>query len=1363
MRHLRPAALALSILLATPAALAGGQCPPPEPHVSQGNCALIDIVYANGMDTSIDQAIAERNELLNRVAAIPLTVQFRGALAYDSDDVTLLGQLLIAWEQKPGGDWSSFWNALGDFNNAPQWFKDKAYDIGSVPDIGNLALDPSLQCQVGIYESELQQGNALLVVAHSQGNLYSNAAYDLLHSESDGFTPLGVNAFSIVSLANPDSRVAGGGPWTTLPEDRIITTIALLAANFPSLHLSVPLPAGAPNVDQSTEDQKYHHAFLDSYLWGDHAGPEILNNISAGVSALTSPLGMPFCPRCQLTETCDNGKDDNCDSNHLVDCADPQCFSDRKCGCGPEGSHCCGSSPPCDGTLCCDISTKTCVNQGSTPVCGGGTGGTGGSTSYPVPSLSTSSSPSLAVGSILNITCDLDSTHAGDHAAIFVQRNGTVIASASVISDGGGQGSYGFPVDATWLESHSTSSTVDVSCRNDAMPQPWTSSNTLSFCIAPTTCAFAGFDCGTPGIGCGGTLQCGNCKQLAATCKDQKTLTTFGSPECSLSNTCTSAPIDKPCPNGCSKNKCCMTTCPAGATQCAPGGIQTCADPDGDGCFDWSTAQACQDGGSCEGGTCPSGTGGTTGAGGSPGTGGSALGGASGSCTSNCGAQGFVCQAGDESHQYLCNQVMPGCFQLGPAMACNQTETICLPGTSGCQNCGAVGQPCCSSATQCSTGSCAGGTCVAAPSCPATKNCSGRVCGPDPVCGLSCGTCNANQACSSSTGQCLTLACTPGALYCMGNERRQCSGDGLSSSLIETCPFTCAPGGCQPQCTGDANCLTTQFCQSGACVTDVCTQGLLYCANGNTEVWQCNTNGSAGTYVETCSSGCAAGSCSPQCTDDTGCAPSQYCAAGGTCMTDVCPQGKLFCSTATEQSQCNANGSMAADIQSCQYGCDAASASCKACPADCTGKCGGASDGCTGTCTSCTSGQICQGTTCVGDPCTPDPCNGHGTCAGGSCTCAGQYGGLNCQSCAPGYATDYPTCTPLCSSAAPKTIATGGFGSSAATYNGSGYGVIYQQAKLAFELLDATGAPIGSPTVLPEYGDYPGVAWVPPLMARYGLTWMNAGAAKFQCVDQTGALVGTSLRMNPAGSSANSSAIASNGAGQFGLAWIDNRSGSYLLYFNVVDGNTCATVGADTKMTTIAALKAIVAMGSTQYGVAWVDSSGTPGLSFSRLDENGKLLGTTPITTGTVGDLVPTAFWNQTYGEWAIVWNDRPAGETSEQLYFARVDQTGSKLGSTVKLTAATANQEYAQLTGAGDYYGLYWLDQQSNVGRFQRFDHLGAAASPALAVAGQAVGSVAAASGGSFANVFQPGSSEMVTCQLGGTWPGPRASRGAS
>ncbi len=111
---------------------------------------------------------------------------------------------------------------------------------------------------VSAYRSAIANGGRVLVVAHSQGNYFANAAYKALSEEKR-------EHMEIIGIATPTSFVGLLGqnyPYITLETDLVIKSMreVMLSAGIPNPPL-VP-NAGAGSTDSA---DPLHHGFLEAY------------------------------------------------------------------------------------------------------------------------------------------------------------------------------------------------------------------------------------------------------------------------------------------------------------------------------------------------------------------------------------------------------------------------------------------------------------------------------------------------------------------------------------------------------------------------------------------------------------------------------------------------------------------------------------------------------------------------------------------------------------------------------------------------------------------------------------------------------------------------------------------------------------------------------------------------------------------------------------------------------------------------------------------------------------------------------------------------------------------------------------------
>ena len=128
----------------------------------------------------------------------------------------------------------------------------------------NEGIRSNIDEQVRQYESILDQGYNVVVVAHSQGNLFTNAVYERLMQNEDYH-----DRVSVIAVASPANHVAGNGPHVTLESDRVIN----LGARF--LHGDT-LPANSNTYSSLTEN---NHEFVKHYLNANGGGDLIAGHV----------------------------------------------------------------------------------------------------------------------------------------------------------------------------------------------------------------------------------------------------------------------------------------------------------------------------------------------------------------------------------------------------------------------------------------------------------------------------------------------------------------------------------------------------------------------------------------------------------------------------------------------------------------------------------------------------------------------------------------------------------------------------------------------------------------------------------------------------------------------------------------------------------------------------------------------------------------------------------------------------------------------------------------------------------------------------------------------------------------------------
>jgi hypothetical protein len=147
-----------------------------------------------------------------------------------------------------------------------------AYNDTSVP----LDFDSDIvDANVRAYRAELALRNKVILVAHSNGNVYAREGYGRL-------TPAERTSVGVVAVATILGAVPGDGPWVTLVEDTYV-------AGFPG-----HLPANTTNTGGFCPEIIGCHAFVEFYVNGEVSGPRIKQDVSDTIPRLVRPPGGTF-------------------------------------------------------------------------------------------------------------------------------------------------------------------------------------------------------------------------------------------------------------------------------------------------------------------------------------------------------------------------------------------------------------------------------------------------------------------------------------------------------------------------------------------------------------------------------------------------------------------------------------------------------------------------------------------------------------------------------------------------------------------------------------------------------------------------------------------------------------------------------------------------------------------------------------------------------------------------------------------------------------------------------------------------------------------------------------------------------------
>ena len=149
------------------------------------------------------------------------------------------------------------------------------------------------------YETYRKQNYKIVIVSHSQGNLFANQLFNII--SNDPKTPKKdgkVCGLDVVAVATPANRTVGSGFYSTVKNDLVIT----------------PIPSSLKSKDENPAEYKkqyedgLHHGFLETYFRGTVTGPKIRNAIATAFSNMSFPEDCNKPPIAALTVTPTSGE-----------------------------------------------------------------------------------------------------------------------------------------------------------------------------------------------------------------------------------------------------------------------------------------------------------------------------------------------------------------------------------------------------------------------------------------------------------------------------------------------------------------------------------------------------------------------------------------------------------------------------------------------------------------------------------------------------------------------------------------------------------------------------------------------------------------------------------------------------------------------------------------------------------------------------------------------------------------------------------------------------------------------------------------------------------------------------------------------
>lgn len=186
------------------------------------------VVFVNGMNNSFDDAIANTQVLKQRIGQNGSGRGFVYGNAYNATNGFFQDLWQVFKQKGQEGDASGFWRLLDGGQVQPGWMSEALRDR-YVAELKK-SVAPELPEHLKYYRQHLGAERKLVLVAHSQGNLYANISHNILIGESK----TAVDKVSTVAVASPASRLIPGATYLTSSADTVIGALRLVQSVLPS-------------------------------------------------------------------------------------------------------------------------------------------------------------------------------------------------------------------------------------------------------------------------------------------------------------------------------------------------------------------------------------------------------------------------------------------------------------------------------------------------------------------------------------------------------------------------------------------------------------------------------------------------------------------------------------------------------------------------------------------------------------------------------------------------------------------------------------------------------------------------------------------------------------------------------------------------------------------------------------------------------------------------------------------------------------------------------------------------------------------------------------------------------------------------
>jgi hypothetical protein len=291
--------------------------------------------------------------------------------------------------------------------------------------------------------------------------------------------------------------------------------------------------------------------------------------------------------------------------------------------------------------------------------------------------------------------------------------------------------------------------------------------------------------------------------------------------------------------------------------------------------------------------------------------------------------------------------------------------------------------------------------------------------------------------------------------------------------------------------------------------------------------------------------------------------------------------------------------------------------------------------------------------------------------------------------------------------------ALGAFAPTALVWNGTGWAMAWgtdvpamEGAEIFFVRMDVEGNAIGTPTrvtTAPRLSLVPSLVWTG---TEYGVAWNDQrdpgtpsdAEIYFARIAADGTKIGEDLRVSNAAGQSFRPSLVWTGA-SYALTWNDDASGNHEIVFARItsEGALAGDPVAVTESKGSSLFSDLAASGAG-YGVVWNDDrDGTTRLYLQILSEAGRPVGVArPISELEGGSYGGAIEWNGS--SFGVTWTQEVGGVADDtEIYFARVADDGTAMGSPVRLRDEEGASDVSALAWNGSRWGVAWRDNRDD------------------------------------------------------------------